>query len=158
MLFVCVFFVLARTETKMSLLLKSFFLPFLSGCFPLPYYKSKYLAKGLWGQCFVFNVVNVVTWQVLEIFSFQYCQSIPNFVFLGLRCQHWSHNLSPFNRNGAYVQEKKWAFHVKSLATITSTNSLLASIISKHSVSWMWHGAFLQKLSQVPHGSSLSFS
>lgn len=41
------FFVLARTEMKMSLLLKSFLFLFLSGYFPLPYYKSKYLAKGL---------------------------------------------------------------------------------------------------------------
>lgn len=35
--------------------------------------------------------------------------------------------------------------------------TLLATIISKHCVTGMWHVGFLQKFSEVPNGSSLRF-
>lgn len=87
---------------------------FLSGCFPLLYFKSKYLVKSLWGQCFVLNIVNVGIWQVLEILSFKYCQSILNFLFLSLRCQHQSGKIYQlFDRNAVHMCMKKWTFYVK---------------------------------------------
>lgn len=120
----CIFFsVVARTEMKISLLLKSLFLPFLFKF--LLAFLCIIIRANIWQEVYEGTALfSVYIWQALQIFSLQYCQSVLNCVFLVLRCQHQKAKIYQLlNGTGAYVQEKNGYSVWNDSATITSMNS-----------------------------------
>lgn len=129
---------------------------FLSGCFPLLYFKSseKFVRAVL---CFQYSICgdltdsrNLQLW-VLPVYFFFWAIWLPD--VRRSQSKFTSFLTEMLCICTGKIGHSMWNYS----AIIMGKNSLLGSIISKHSVSCMPYVALWQRFRQVPSGSSLGF-